>query len=550
MIITSNLNKIKPKKTAISLSLIILLGLAIRFYYVPIDLPIASDGFFDFVYAAKTVFEGSLPVGYGTTNTGWGNFLSLFFSLSDTSDPFYLMQIQRSLSIVLSTITIIPAFFIFRKFVNIRWALFGSVLLIIEPRLLMMSLEGINYSLFIFIFVLAIALFLKKTNISLFLSFGCIACATLVRYEGLLLLIPLSIMYFVKFKDKKSMIKFLGMIFVIIIILAPISVLRIQATENICYEDSVFGVICGDDGFTMSIIAGPRFLSQTLTVVLGQEVPETAIPLIDENKEKTDSYVELLENEIIAGFMALLKFIGLALIPYFVFFVSYNIILRIKNKKLVELDWDKKMIVLTTGIMLLPALYAYMRGIEEIRYVLVAIPLICILSISSANIISEKISKNRNFLVILIILVLISSIIFIEFKQDYDRHRELFLVSQKIVELTNITNTFHQDGYIKTVVLSSNWPYLPEPDENGKLAPRFHKIPSENFNDIKHLITESRKDGLQYIVIDEHTMLFVDFRKNPSKYPYLDKVFDSDDYDFINHFRIYKINYTVFDKND
>ena len=62
MIITSNLNKIKPKKTAISLSLIILLGLAIRFYYVPIALPIASDGFIDFVYAAKTVFEGSLPV--------------------------------------------------------------------------------------------------------------------------------------------------------------------------------------------------------------------------------------------------------------------------------------------------------------------------------------------------------------------------------------------------------------------------------------------------------------------------------------------------------
>ncbi|SVD33096.1 uncharacterized protein METZ01_LOCUS385950, partial [marine metagenome] len=182
MISTSTLNKIKPKKTAIPLSLIVLFGLAVRFYYVPTDLPIVSDGFFDFVYATKTVFEGSLPIGYGTTNTGWANFLSLFFSLSDTSDPFYLMEIQRSLSIILSALTTIPAFFIFKKFVNVRWALFGSILLIIEPRLLMMSLEGINYSLFIFIFVLAIALFLKKTNISLFLSFGCIACATLVRY--------------------------------------------------------------------------------------------------------------------------------------------------------------------------------------------------------------------------------------------------------------------------------------------------------------------------------------------------------------------------------
>ena len=301
LISASNLNKIKPKKTVIYLSLIVVLGLAMRFYYVPTDLPIVSDGFFQFVYAAKTVFEGSLPIGYNTTNTGWANFLSLFFGLSDTSDPFYLMQIQRSLSIILSTITIIPAFFIFRKFVNVRWALFGSILLVIEPRLLMISLEGINYSLFIFIFVLAIALFLKKTNISLFLSFGCIACATLVRYEGLLLLIPLSIMYFVKFNDKKSIIKFLGMIFIIIIILAPMSVLRMQATENICYE-SVFGVRCGDDGFTHAILAGPRFLSQTLTVMPSQETPETTTPMIDENKDKTDSYAALSENKIISWY--------------------------------------------------------------------------------------------------------------------------------------------------------------------------------------------------------------------------------------------------------
>ena len=39
------------------------------------------------------------------------------------------------------------------------------------------------------------------------------------------------------------------------------------------------------------------------------------------------------------------------------------------------------------------------------------------------------------------------------------------------------------------------------------------------------------------------TLTFVDLRKNPLKYPYLYKVFDSDDYDFMNHFRIYKINY-------
>ena len=547
----SELNYINSKKNIILyLGLILTLGLSLRFYYLPYDVPIATDGFYSFVYAAKTVFEGNLPIGYGTTNTGWANFLALFFSLSDTSDPFYLMQIQRSLSVILSSLTIIPAFFIFRKFVNVRWALFGCLLLIIEPRLLMSSLEGLNYQLFFLLFVLVIALFLTKTKLTLFLSFGCIACATLVRYEGLLLLIPLSTMYFLKFRDKKSVVKFLGMIFIVIIILAPISVLRIQATENLCYETS-FGVRCGSDGFTHNILVGQRFLSHTLNAALGQEVSETAIYLLNENNEKTDNYAVLFVNKIIVSFSALLKFIGLALIPYFAFFVLYNIILRIKNKKSIKLDWDKKMIVFTASIMFLPALYAYMRGIEEIRYVLIIIPLVCILSISWTNSISEKISKNLGVIIILMVLVLISSIIFIEFeKRDSIHDRESFLISQKIVELTNMTNSFHQSGYIKTAVLSSSWPVLPEASQNGKPIHVFQKVSTNDYDDLAEFIIDSRKYDLRYLVVDEDNELFAALRINPTVYPYLIKIFDSDEVGYKNHFMIYEIDYKLVGDND
>jgi len=201
--------------------------------------------------------------------------------------------------------------------------------------------------------------------------------------------------------------------------------------------------------------------------------------------------------------------------------------------------------------MLLPAIYAYGRGIEEIRYVLIIIPILCILSISGISLISFKISKNNGALIVLIMLIIASSIIFIEFeKRDSVLDKESYLISEKIVQITNVANTFNKNGYIKTAVLTSNWPDLPEPNEKGKLVHSFHKILSEDFEDVEHLITKSRKDGLQYVVIDEDTKLFTDFHKTPSKYPYLDKVFDSNDYDFINHFRIYKINYSIFDKSD
>jgi len=546
----SELNYINSKKNIILyLVLIITLGLGLRLYYFPYDVPIVTDGFYSFVYAVKTVFDSSLPVGYTTTNTGWSNFLSLFFVFSDTSDPLHLMDMQRTLSIILSTITIIPAFFIFRRFADTRWALFGSFLLAVEPRLLLISLEGINYSLFFFLFVLTITFFLKKTNFWLFLSFVCIACSTLVRSEGLLLVIPLSIMYFIRFRDKKSILRFLGMIFVFAIIILSVGILRIQATENICNE-SFFGVTCGQDGFSSHFFGGSSLLQKY--VISGERIPDDRYIGDDFLRE---AYNKPGGNDVVQAanesFSRLAKFLGLALIPYFGFFVLFNVISRIKNWKNFNLNFDSKVILSCIGIILLPALFAYVRGIDEIRYVLVALPLFCIISISWNKSISEKISKNWGIIIILMILVLTLSIIFIEFeKRDSIHDRESSLVSQKIVELTNITNNFHQSGYVKTSVLISSWPVLPEAGQNGKPIHVFQKMPTNNYHDLEEFIADSKKFDLRYLVIDKDDKLFDDLRKNPAGYPYLNKIFDSNDFDFENHFMIYEINYKLFDNND
>ena len=537
----SELNHVNSKKNIILyLVLILTLGLTLRFYYFPYDVPIATDGFFSFVYAMKTVFDSGLPVGYTTTNTGWSNFLSMFFVFADTSDPLHLMDIQRTLSIVLSTLTAITSFFIFRRFVDTRWALLGSFLLAVEPRLLLISIEGINYSLYFFLFVLTTALFLKKTDVSLFLSFACIACATLIRYEGLLLLIPFSIMYFLKFRDKRSIVRFLGIIFVVMIILIPISVLRMQATENYCYE-SYFGTVCGQDGTINSIFGASMFIEKNIV----SESPDLDDPIYAETG------ISLLDNFIYLGSSNLMKFLGLSLIPFFIFFVILRLGIFIKNIKFPKLDFDKATILLTTCIMLLPAVYAYGRGIEEIKYVLVVVPMLCILSISGISLISFKISKNNGTLIVLIMLIMASSIIFIEFeKRDSIHDRESFLVSQKIVELTDMTNRFHQDGYVKTSVLISNWPVLPEVDQNGKLIHVFQKMPSNNYDDLTEFIMDSENYGLKYLVIDKDNELFDDLRTNPTGYPYLIKIFDSDEIGYKNHFMIYEIDYKLVDGND
>jgi hypothetical protein len=450
------------------------------------------------------------------------------------------MDIQRTLSIILSTITIIPAFFIFRRFVDIRLALFGSFLLAVEPRLLLISLEGINYSLFFFLFVLTIALFLKKTDNSLFLSFACISCAALVRYEGLLLLIPLSIMYFLKFKDRRSIVRFLGMIFVLIIILVSVASIRMEATENLCYESYV-GTICGQDGFSYNILGAPMFIEKH--VISG--VPDS------DDKIYNKTGVSALDKFTYLSLSNLVKFLGLSLIPFFIFFVILGLGIFMKNIKFPKLGFGKVTILLTTCIMLLPAIYAYGRGIEEIRYVLIIIPILCILSISGISSTSFKISKSNGALIILIILIMSSSIIFMELeKRDSIHDIESFLVSQKIVELTSVTNAFHQSGYVKTAVLISDWPILPETSDSGRIVHNFQKIPTKNHHDLAEFISDSKKYGLKYLIIDKDNELFNDLRKNPEVYPYLNKIFDSNNFDFENKFMIYEINYKLFYDND
>ena len=544
----------KWNKTIISLSLIIILGLSIRFVYYPFGVPIVIDSFYDFVYASKTVFDNGLPIGYSVTNTGWANFLSFLFLFFDKTNPSQLMDVQRIASIIISTITALPIFFILRRFVDYKLALFGSLLLIVEPRLLLISLEGINYSLFFFLFVLTITFFLKKTSFSLFLSFVCLAFCAIVRYEGLLLVIPMSITYFIKFRDKKSILRFLGMVAIMVIIILPIGILRMQATDDRCIE-YIFGTVCGQDGITNNILSGPVWFYSF--VMLNEQLTESQMSNIDDTSIKFhfDAYDDReglnIFKVINESFSRLAKFLGLALIPYFGFFIVFNVISRIKNWKGFGLNFDSILILLCTGIMLLPALYAYTRGIDEIRYVLVVLPLLCIVSLSWNKSISEKILKNRSVIVILIVLILISSITFIEFnKRDSIHDIESFLVSQKIVELTSVTNVFHQSGYVKTAVLISDWPILPETGDTGKIVHNFQKIPTEKHHDLAEFITDSKKYGLKYLVIDKDNELFNDLRKNPVGYPYLNKIFDSNNFDFENKFMIYEINYKLFYDND
>ena len=461
----------------------------------------------------------------------------------DKTDPLQLMDVQRITSIIFSSIIVIPIFFILRKFTTVKWALFGGFLTIIEPRLLLMSIEGINYSLFLFLFVLSIAFFLKKPNFSLLISFICIACLALVRYEGILLIIPFTVLYFFKFRNKKAIVHYLLIVLVMCMILIPVANLRMQATEDRCFQSS-FGGFCGEDGIISHVFVGVSAVNSIL-LFDEQNSPKEIIESDDPGnvflKEKYLTEDSNLIQMIKEGFYRLIKYVGYSSFPIFAFFILFNFITRLRERN------DSKVILFYSGIMLLPALYAYVRGIDELRYTLVLLPLFCILSTSWNKTISKKFSKN-SVLIILVILILFASLLFIDTnKRDYVHDMKSFTVSKEIIKLTDITNSFNQSGYIKTATLLNDWPKLPESGIDGKVKHEFVQVPINKFDSIEELIIKSRDKGLEFIVVDGNSELLKDLRKDSTKFDYLEKVFDYNKIDENNEFSIFKIDYDLFD---
>ena len=104
---------------------IILVGLIIRMYYFPYDIPLTLDGLFYFKYAIDTSILGHLPE-YHLTNNGWPVFLSVFFSGTNSENFLDYMTIQRLVSITASLLTVIPLYFLCRKFFEHKFAIIGS----------------------------------------------------------------------------------------------------------------------------------------------------------------------------------------------------------------------------------------------------------------------------------------------------------------------------------------------------------------------------------------------------------------------------------------
>lgn len=492
--------------------MICITGLTIRFFLTPFGLPTTFDAFNGyFLYALDISILGHWP-NYTLSQSGWGEFLSLFFMIFHSDQLIDYFNLQRIISVILSSMTVFPVYFICKKFFNQYYSLIGATIFAVEPRLIINSTLGISEPLYILVISLAILFFLNQNKKIIFSSFGLFALATIIRPEGQFWFFAFSIMYFLRFrKNRKDLMMYILCFTIFVLVLLPIVIHRIQC----CEDDSIIGRL---------------FL----------EINNYSI-----NKDKSPELIE--KTGLISygpNFFNGIKLFGWAMFPIFMVLVPLGIISLMKKKSL------ERNIIVVLGIMIFPSLYSVSIA-PDTRYVYPLFPIFCLISLYGIKNTGEFLHAEKKILRLVIIAIIISSLIFLNIKKiDFTEERESYEISKIMIkDVRGINDGSKIVKYFQIVEMENKWPIKETSgDYNKKYLVKI--INTNNYDSLEQLLS-SEKNDLTHIIVDDsknYPKYLLDITDNEERYPFLMKVFDSNEYGFNYSIKIYKIDYNMFQK--
>ena len=504
-------NEFSNKHVILSLLVIGIAGIILRLNYLPLDIPFLSDAMLYFSYANDLNFLNQFPNGYNFTNNGWPTLVGFLFNLSPSTAILELMNIQRIVSVVISTLTIIPVYYLCKKFFPNYLALIGVCIFIFDPRIVINSLLGITDPLYIFLIASSLALVFSKNKNYVFLAFACISFSILVRYEGIIWFFILSIIFFIYNKQKfnyKLILKYGVIILICILIIFPMLQIRTETMGS----DKILSVFQGS-------------------------IKDVRISSDGENK--IFSFMEYLLN----GLINLFKYLGWVMIPFLGIFVPIGTILSIKSK-------DQKSKLLIFGVIIVlstSTLYAYSRGIQDTRYLYPLYPIFAVFSLFMIEKILEKTRRKKIIAIIIVSGILITSIIYLEIKSiDVEHERESIEIFKDVYSITQVINEFeHESGYLHTIPLLKNNELVKVSSFKQEIK-TIHNRENLELNDF---IKKNSKNNLTHIVIDDgknRPEFFKKLMNNEKSFKYLEKVYDSKDFGFNYHVKVFEINYQFF----
>ena len=153
--------------------------------------------------------------------------------------------------------------------------------------------------------------------------------------------------------------------------------------------------------------------------------------------------------------------------------------------------------------MILPAMYAYGREIQDTRYLFVLFPIFCVLSVYGIDMIKKL--QNSKLLILIISIIIFSSIVLLYYEQpNHVYHNEILQVTKNIVQNAKGVNNYSGDSYVKIATLEQNWPDSLPIDQDGKISFFIKKISPKNFDSLEEYILDSKNSGLSHILVTEN----------------------------------------------
>lgn len=533
-------NKINFSNTqlAIVLSTLIVISIIFRIVVFPSDLPLPQDAEVYFWYANDMSLTNNFPDWEDAyfPNTFWPTFLSIFFTSASSDNFIDYMTIQRSITVGLSVITGISVFFLCRNFVKQEYALIGSALFLFEPRLIQNSLNGLTEPLFLLLAVSSIVLYLNKRISFTYAAFVILALATLTRYEAALLVIPFSLLFIWKNRDSRKIFQLLICLAIFFIIIISIDSFRTSYTDS-----EKPGIL--DHIFAAMLVYESRFENECIV----EEGDGECVRTSKSDGRKSGIEDSTLLQTLGISIINLTKYFGWVTFPLFFIFLPIGLYKFFQN-----MSFQKWTIMLCMIFMLLPAFYAFSRDFQELRYLYIQIPLLCIIASISIEFFSVKIKKPKYVIIVFLTgIIFVSGIFYYDQSLvDYQLEREYFEISKKINAMMNVSNEiFPADNYIRSAKIAEleEFPVLRNSFDLFSLK----MIPNFEYDSLQELIQYGKENDLKHLVIDEDgdgmTYLY-DVFHNEKEYPFLEKIFDSKSEGFQYHVKFFKIDHDAFNK--
>lgn len=536
------------KKIIIILFLILIISLGLKLYTVDFSIPSHSDDM-NFILRAFQYAQGDFFID-PKTNPGWYLFLSPFTLIIDSNDFTDYTNLARILSLAISAITIFPMYVLARKFFNEKYSIIAASLFSFEPHLNFISGTAMGEPLLILVLITSMIFILNDKTKYHYIAFIFAGFCWWVKLEAFYPMIAIILIYFVIHRSKPNSLRNFSLC--IVFLLITISPLFIQ--RDLQFDDPFY------------VWYGGTILADNYGELLTS--PEDAGITDFVEKHGILGLVDRLANGLTNLFNVLFRI----LYPYLFILIPFGVLfsLRPVGQKLEHIKANWIMILTLIGVIMIP-----FAIIEERRFLFALFPFLIILSTIPIQRVTDyglsTFSFNDRqksvFLVIVVGVVLLLSGIFTMGIGEFGYGLPNSSLEHEKVKFTeylvqNFDGRILRDeavtdylAYVSLTSESSDFKSFksprgkdPYPDlyEPGKIV-----WLSVNGKTVEELVTNGETRELKYIGILEKGSYFFPFLNdlyhNEEKYPYMEKIFDSDEMDY-KEFKIktFEINYQKF----